>query len=196
MQTDIVDAAHTMTYTMLRVTWRYSECWVAIRTWLWSCWWLHCTLSLVQLSALRALSCRMTWVALSWLTHYWMSFIFRSLLEAVHTLYDHLCHKLVVKTWAKCFPSILLGPPNPLISKLTVVRAIHPANTSRDWKLPNVSPTKEEEQFICSFVLKRREMPQPVPTRAFQQIAKTGAMCMACADYPTHLLPIPAFLLV
>ena len=39
-------------------------------------------------------------------------------------------------------------------------------------------------------------MAKPVPTKAFLQLAKAAAMCTALRDQPTHLPPIPPFLLV
>ena len=92
--------------------------------------------------------------------------------------------------------------PHPLISKLTTVRALWPANTSADWKLPIVSDRKPlqtaEEQFLCPFVLNRREMVQPVPTKGFLQPIKTASLPCAVTRRVTltHLAPpIPPFLL-
>ena len=57
----------------------------------------------------------------------------------------------------------------------------------------NRAPTKGKEY---PFVLKRREMPQPVPTKAFLLPAKTATMSMACHDYARPPPPIPPFVLV
>ena len=52
---------------------------------------------------------------------------------------------------------------------------------------------KAEEAYLCPFVSKRRELPKPVPTKAFLQPAKAAAMCTA-PRAETHLPPpIPPF---
>ena len=45
------------------------------------------------------------------------------------------------------------------------------------------------------FVSKRREMPNPVPTKAFLQLAKAAAVCMAPHAETRPPPPIPPFLL-
>ena len=86
---------------------------------------------------------------------------------------------------------------HPLISKLTVVRALRLVNAPSDWELStynnwNGVRKKAEEPFLRPFVLNRRETAQPVPTKAFLQPDKIAAMCMACHDY-AHPLPPPFF---
>ena len=52
-----------------------------------------------------------------------------------------------------------------------------------------------EEPYLRPFVSKKREMAQPVPTKAFLQPAKAAAMCMAPRAETRPPLPIPPFLL-
>ena len=47
-----------------------------------------------------------------------------------------------------------------------------------------------EESFLCLFVLKRKELAQPVLTKTFLQPAKVATMCTACTLHvlkPAHL---------
>ena len=41
----------------------------------------------------------------------------------------------------------------------------------------NGAPQRAEKPYLCPFVPKRREIPKPVPTKAFLQPAKAAAMC-------------------
>ena len=80
-----------------------------------------------------------------------------------------------------------------------MVRALQPTNASPDWKLPTVpemEPLKKADgQFLHPFVLKGREIAQPVPTKAFLQSAKIEHMCTACHDYAHPPPSISPFLL-
>ena len=78
---------------------------------------------------------------------------------------------------------------HPLISELTVVRALRPANASSDYNARNGAPTNAEEQFLCSaeFVLKRREMAQPGPTRATYSQPRQPPCVWHIMTMPTHL---------
>ena len=75
-------------------------------------------------------------------------------------------------------------------------------NASPDCKLPTVpewNPYKKaEEPYLRRFVSKRREMPKPVPTKAFLWPAnrKAAAMCMGLCAETRPPPPIPPFLLV
>ena len=60
----------------------------------------------------------------------------------------------------------------------------------------NGAPTKAEEPYLRLFVLKRREMVQPVMTKAFLQPAKAAAMCTAPHAETRPLPPIPPVSLV
>ena len=85
--------------------------------------------------------------------------------------------------------------PHPLISELTMVRALQPVNASPDWNLPTVPEMEPLKSYLCLFVSKRREMAQPVPTKAFLQPAKAAAMCTALRAETRPPPPIPPFLL-
>ena len=59
----------------------------------------------------------------------------------------------------------------------------------------NGAPMKAEKRFLHPFFAKKREMDQPVLTKAFLQPAKTATVCATYYDY-THPSPsIPPFLL-
>ena len=73
-----------------------------------------------------------------------------------------------------------------------MVRAFWPVNASpgkclqcQKWSL-----YKSRGAFLHPFMLKRREMAQLLPTKAFLQPAKTAAMCMASPDYAHPPPPI------
>ena len=52
------------------------------------------------------------------------------------------------------------GPsPPPQLSSLTVKKTVYSAR--------NGAPKKAEELYLCPFVSKKREMVQPMPTKAF-----------------------------
>ena len=58
-----------------------------------------------------------------------------------------------------------------------------------DWKLPTDPEMvlRREECFLCSFVLTRWEMVQPVLTKAVLQPAKTATISRYIMTMPTHL---------
>ena len=76
-----------------------------------------------------------------------------------------------------------------------MVRALQPVNASPDSKLPTVpewNPYKKaEELYLRRFVSKRREIPKPVPTKAFLWPAKAAAMCTGLCAETRPPPPIP-----
>ena len=88
--------------------------------------------------------------------------------------------------------------PHPHISKLSIVKALPPMNTPLYWKLPAVPemmhPTRGKEWFLHQFVLTRWEMVKPV--RLFYIQPRQPLYAQFVMTMPTHLLPIPLFLLV
>ena len=59
----------------------------------------------------------------------------------------------------------------------------------------NGAPKEAKEPYLRPFVSKRREMANPVLTKAFLQLAKAAAMCTALQGEPTPPPPFPPFLL-
>ena len=80
------------------------------------------------------------------------------------------------------------GPsPPPQLSSLTVKKTVYSAR--------NGAPKKAEELYLCPFVSKKREMVQPMPTKAFLQPAKGAATCTAPRAETHPPPPNPPFLL-
>ena len=96
---------------------------------------------------------------------------------------------IALETWTTASLTQSLWVHDPLISELSMVRALWPASAPPDWMLPT-SPEMvplQGEWFLSLFVPTRWEMVQPVPTKAFLQPAKAAAMCTAARGEPTHL---------
>ena len=74
--------------------------------------------------------------------------------------------------------------PRPLVSKLTMVRALRRVNTSPDWKLSIVPEMELPEWFPWE-----KYIAWPVLTKPFLQPAKTAIMCTAC--YHDYACPPP-----
>ena len=78
-----------------------------------------------------------------------------------------------------------------------MVRAFQPANAPPDRKLPTVPeivPLQWVEKWLLhSFVLKLREVVQPVLAKVILLPAKAAAMCMARLECVRHPLLYPTF---
>ena len=62
--------------------------------------------------------------------------------------------------------------------------------------VPKLEPLKEtEERFLCPFMLKMREIAQPVLTKTILQPTKTSTMCTACQKekWSSQGLPQPFY---
>jgi len=83
-------------------------------------------------------------------------------------LYFHFCLEPALETSAKAS----LAQSLRVQALTSMVRALWPASAPADWKLSTDSemvwgiPTRGEEWFLSPFVLSRREMVQPLPTKA------------------------------
>ena len=75
--------------------------------------------------------------------------------------------------------------PRPLISELTMVRALQPMNASPDCKLSTVPKIQRQRSGFYACLC--QEMTKPVPTKAFLQPAKTATMSWLCL--PTSPCP-------
>ena len=119
----------------------------------------------------------------------------------------HFCLELALETWAKATLNNSLGV-HDLDDTLTTlshqwVLNCQGLSTSKrsSWQktahsAQNGAPKREEERFLCHFVLKRREIAKPVLTKACLQPAMTANTCTACRDCVCPPPPIPHFLLV
>ena len=76
---------------------------------------------------------------------------------------------------------------------------VFPTSECSSWRklptVPEMMPLQWVEKWLLhSFVLIRREVVQPVLTKAITQPAKAAAMCMACLECARPPLPYPPFL--
>ena len=84
------------------------------------------------------------------------------------------------------------GTWHPLISKLSIVRALWPVNTPPDWKLPTIPEwcSYKGRGVVSTLVCANKVRNGPTrSTKAFLQPAMTATMCTACREYAhlTHL---------
>ena len=129
------------------------------------------------------------------LTHYTLSFVSRNPFDAIDISYDryfHFCYELVLETLAKCFSikslrihdlcptHSLAGLHSPISDCFSQLKTVCSAK--------NRAPTKAEEPFLCPFVIKMREMAQPVPTRGFLQ-GRCHVLGTQCWNPPTSPYP-------
>ena len=129
-------------------------------------------------------TCFITWFQAECIIH---SVAFsRGLFEAMDILYHpyfHFCCEVALKTWAKG-SSIKPLKVHDLCHTHSLA-SLQWSELSNGWKLSTVA----EEPFLRPFVLKKKEMAQPVPTKSFLQPSKTTTVCMACHDYDRFILP-------
>ena len=137
--------------------------------------------------------------------HHWVVFSKKSFWSygSLYDVYFHFCCKLVLDTWAMGLSVNAFRVCDlhctPSLATFTMSRALRPASVSPTWKLctvPEMEPlTKAEECFLHPFVLKRREMTKPVPTKVYSQPRQPQ-----CAKHVmimlAHLLQSHHFLLV
>ena len=111
-----------------------------------------------------------------------------SAIDTFFTSYFYLCLELVLETWDKTMLTQAFNGQGSLTSG----RSSWLKSAYSSW---NGASTREEEWFLCPFVVSRREMVYSVATKPVLQPAKTAGMCMSpCAE--THSpLPISPFLL-
>ena len=83
------------------------------------------------------------------------------------------------------------GSPAPTVATWTVQISLNNPNAHIVRALQPVNAYLR----LHPFVSKRREMPNPVPTKAFLQLPKAAAMCMAPRAETCPPPPIPPFLL-